>query len=184
MSAEWTTRGRIRPAARRTRAAARTPAGAGTATARATARRNAAAVVRRAPAAAELRTPALAVWAGEVLVVSGAPAGDLVAIAGAMGACGAGRVRVARLLSLASTAASAPALAAAAQAGAAVVVAAPAAPDQRSAVEALRRAVARVAPCRCVWLAPGRPRALAIADRFGAGLASRTRAPVPPARAS
>jgi hypothetical protein len=154
----------------------------------ATAGRDAAAVVRRAPAVAELRAPALAVWAGEVLVVSGAPAGDLVAIAGAMGACGSGRVRAARLLALTSTAVSARALAAAARAGAAVVVAAPAAPDQRSAVEALRRAVARVVPCRCVWLAPSDPRgyppALAIADRFGAGLASRTRAPVPPARAS
>jgi hypothetical protein len=49
-------------------------------------------------------------------------------------------------------------LAAFVSAATAVVVAVPLVPDAfaRHALEALRRAVARVAPCRCVWVVHGR----------------------------
>jgi hypothetical protein len=101
-----------------------------------------------------LRAPAFAVWAGEVLLVVGAAVGDLVAVGRAVQEGARGRARVARLRTLDAGAASARALAGPALGGAAVVAVAAAGYGDRCAVEALRRTVARFAPCRCVWLIP------------------------------
>jgi hypothetical protein len=92
------------------------------------------------------------VWAGEVLLLVGPEAAPLLAVASALGAGGGARVRVAYVSS--ATPAGADALVAGACRSAAVVAVVPLPATRRgqAAVEALRRAVARVAPCRCVRL--------------------------------
>jgi hypothetical protein len=108
--------------------------------------------VRRTPAVAVLTEPPLAVWAGEVLLLVGVATARPLEIARALGAAGRGRVWVAYVSSAGP--AGADALAARAGPAAAVVAAVdlPAADHAWAAVEALRRAVARAAPCRCLRL--------------------------------
>ena len=98
--------------------------------------------------------PPIAVWAGEVVLLIDARPGDALTLACALHARGRGRVRVARVVSFASPDRCATALAAAASDAAAVVCVVRAASRAGAAVEALRRAVARRVPCRCVCLPP------------------------------